>query len=248
MNAIKRNIPNAITSLNLFFGCVAIVFIFHNSLAEASWMIVFAAVADFFDGMVARLLKAHSPIGKELDSLADVVSFGVAPGMMLYQLIGVHPFNWIGLLIPVFAAIRLAKFNIDTRQTFYFIGLPTPANALFIASFPLILAHSSYWQSVYLSTISFTTWFFVCIAIACAGIMVSPLKLFSLKVKDTSWTNNKTRYLFLLLSLICFLIHPYPLLCYYILFCPSCQKNRSNYPRQYEQKYLFHNQSCIWNR
>jgi CDP-diacylglycerol---serine O-phosphatidyltransferase len=206
MNAIKRNIPNAITSLNLLFGCIAIVFIFHNRLASASWMIVFAAIADFFDGMAARLLKAHSPIGKELDSLADIVSFGVAPGMMLFQLIGTQPFNWVGLLIPIFAAIRLAKFNIDTRQTFYFIGLPTPANALFIASFPLIIAHDSYWQSVYLSNIFFSIWFFVGMAIACSALMVSPLKLFSLKVKDTSWGNNKTRYTFLLLSAACFLI------------------------------------------
>jgi len=205
MNAIKRNIPNAVTCLNLLFGCIAIVYVFNNHLADASWMIVLAAIADFFDGMAARLLNAHSPIGKELDSLADIVSFGVAPGMMLFQLIGTHPYNWIGLLIPVFAALRLAKFNIDTRQTFYFIGLPTPANALFIASFPLILAHNSYWQSVYLSNISLTTWFFIGIAVVCSAIMVSPIKLFSLKMKDTSWNNNKTRYIFLVVSLGCFI-------------------------------------------
>ena len=159
MNAIKRNIPNAITCLNLLFGCIAIVYVFHNRLTDASWMIIFAAIADFFDGMAARLLKVSSPIGKELDSLADMVSFGVAPGMIIYELIGTSPYNWIGLLIPVFAAIRLAKFNIDTRQTFYFIGLPTPANALFIASFPLIIAHDSSWQSIYLSDVSLTVWF-----------------------------------------------------------------------------------------
>ncbi len=97
MNAIKKNIPNAITCLNLLFGCIAIVFIFKNRLADASWMIVFAGIADFFDGMAARALKVHSPIGKELDSLADMVSFGVAPGMMIYQLIGTHTFklDWI---------------------------------------------------------------------------------------------------------------------------------------------------------
>jgi CDP-diacylglycerol---serine O-phosphatidyltransferase len=209
MNAIKRSIPNFITCLNLLFGCVAIVYIFQNRLPDASWMIVYAAIADFFDGMAARLLKVHSPIGKELDSLADVVSFGVAPGMMLFQLIGTHPFNWIGLLIPVFAALRLAKFNIDTRQTFYFIGLPTPANALFIASFPLIIRHDAYWQSVYLSNISFTIWFFAGITLVCSAIMVSPVKLFSLKIKDTSWNANKTRYFFLLLSLGCFLVLGY---------------------------------------
>jgi len=205
MNAIKRSIPNSITCLNLLFGCIAIVFVFHNRLPEASWMIAFAAIADFFDGMAARLLKAHSPIGKELDSLADMVSFGVAPGMIIYQLIGTAPYNWMGLLVPIFAALRLAKFNIDTRQAFYFIGLPSPANALLIASFPLILSHDNYWQSVYLSNVSFSTWFFIGIAIACSGLMVSPLKLFSLKIKDTSWANNKTRYLFLLISIGCIL-------------------------------------------
>lgn len=229
MNAIKRNIPNAITCLNLLFGCMAIVYVFHNRLPDASWMIVCAAIADFFDGMAARLLKVSSPIGKELDSLADVVSFGVAPGMMLFQLIGTYPFNWIGLLIPIFAAIRLAKFNIDTRQTFYFIGLPTPANGLFIVSFPLIIAHDSYWQSVYLSNIYFTTWFFVCIAIACSAIMVSPVKLFSLKIKDSSWHNNQTRYVFLIISLCCLLALGYTaipvIMLLYIIFSLFSKKS-----------------------
>jgi len=206
MNAIKRNIPNAITCLNLLFGCIAIVYVFNNRLADASWMIVFAAIADFFDGMAARLLKAHSIIGKDLDSLADMVSFGVAPGMMLFQLIGTHPFNWIGLLVPVFAAIRLAKFNNDTRQTFYFIGLPSPANALFIASFPLIISHDTYWQAIFLSNISFTIWFFMAVAVACSAIMVAPVKLFSLKMKDTSWKNNRARYSFLILAIGCFCV------------------------------------------
>jgi CDP-diacylglycerol--serine O-phosphatidyltransferase len=209
MNAIKRNIPNFITSLNLLFGCIAIVLVFQNRLSDASWMIVYAAVADFFDGMSARLLKVHSPIGKELDSLADVVSFGVAPGMILYQLIGTAPYNWIGLIVPVFAAIRLAKFNIDTRQTFYFIGLPSPANALLIAAFPLILQHDSYWHAVYLSNITFTVWFFAGLAIVCSGMMVSEIKLFSLKMKNMSWGSNKTRYIFLIISLGCFIVLGY---------------------------------------
>lgn len=209
MNGIKKNIPNAVTSLNLLFGCIAIIYALHNKLADASWMIAYAAIADFFDGMTARLLKISSPIGKELDSLADVVSFGVAPGMIIYQLINTTPYSWVGLLIPIFAAIRLAKFNIDTRQTFYFIGLPTPANALFIASFPLIITHNNYWHSVYFSNISFAVWFFVCVAIVCSAIMVSSIKLFSLKIKDTSWANNRTRYTFLLISLACFLLFSY---------------------------------------
>ncbi len=209
MNEIKRNIPNFITSLNLLFGCIAIVFVFQNRVSDASWMIVYAAVADFFDGMAARLLKVHSPIGKELDSLADVVSFGVAPGMIIFHLIGTHPFDWIGLIVPVFAAIRLAKFNIDTRQTYYFIGLPSPASGLLIAAFPLILQHDSYWRSIYLSNITFTIWFFAGLAIICSGMMVSEMKLFSLKMKDLSWANNKTRYSFLIISLACFIVLSY---------------------------------------
>lgn len=200
MNAIKKNIPNFITCLNLLFGCIAIIEVFKNHLDSASWMIALAAIADFFDGTTARLLKVHSVIGKELDSLADMVSFGVAPGMIIYQLIGTPPYNWIGLLIPVFAALRLAQFNTDTRQTYYFIGLPTPANALLIASFPLIINQNPYWRSVYYSNIFFIVWFFFILALACSVIMVAPVKLFSLKIKNTSWRSNKTQYIFLVLS------------------------------------------------
>lgn len=229
MNAIKRNIPNGVTSLNLLFGCMAIIYTLNNHPGNASWMIVLAAIADFFDGMTARLLKVSSPIGKELDSLADVVSFGVAPGMIIYQLIGTHPYNWIGLLVPIFAAIRLAKFNIDTRQTFYFIGLPTPANALFIASFPLIIEHNSYWHSVYFSDISFSVWFFIAVAIACSAVMVSSVKLFSLKIKDISWANNRMRYTFLIISLVCFLLLSYTsipiIMILYVLFSLLSKKS-----------------------
>jgi CDP-diacylglycerol--serine O-phosphatidyltransferase len=229
MKSIKQNIPNAITSLNLLFGCIAIVLVFENKVAEASWMIVFAAVADFFDGMTARLLKVHSPIGKELDSLADVVSFGVAPGMIIYQLIGTHPYNWAGLIVPVFAALRLAKFNIDDRQTTHFIGLPSPANALFITSFPLILQHDTYWQAIYRTNIIFSTWFLIGIAILCSALMVSPINLFSLKMKDTSWTNNKTRYIFVILSVVCLAVLRYTgvpvIMALYVLFSLVSKKS-----------------------
>jgi CDP-diacylglycerol--serine O-phosphatidyltransferase len=202
VNAIKRNIPNAITCLNLLFGCIAIVFIFQGKLTHASWMVIFAGVADFFDGMAARLLKVNSPIGKELDSLADMVSFGVVPGMMVFQLIGNYPYSWIGLCIPVFAALRLAKFNIDTRQATYFIGVPTPAISLFIASFPLIIFHHTYWNSIYMSDITFVSWFFVIISIACSALMVAPIRILSMKMKDTSWASNKARYSLVILSLV----------------------------------------------
>jgi CDP-diacylglycerol--serine O-phosphatidyltransferase len=215
VNAIKKNIPNAITSLNLLFGCIALIFIFGNRLVEASWMIVFAGVADFFDGMTARLLKVHSDIGKQLDSLADMVSFGVVPGMMVfklinnvsYELLDTNTFlRWASLCIPIFAALRLAKFNIDEHQATYFIGVPTPAISLLIVSFPLILNHSPYWQGIYSSNISFVCWFFSILSLVCAALMVLPFPLISLKFKNLSWGSNKGRYILLILSLASIII------------------------------------------
>ena len=206
MNAIKRNIPNAITSLNLLCGCIALVFIFHNELVLASWMVIFAAIADLFDGMSARLLKVSSPIGKELDSLADMVSFGVVPGMMIFQLINNTYFEWVGLCIPIFAALRLANFNIDTRQKTSFIGVPTPAIALLIASFPLILAHSDMWNGMYLSNITLVCWFFSILSVVCSALMVSPIRLLSMKAENLSWGVNKARYILVLFSILAIIV------------------------------------------
>lgn len=202
MSFIRRNIPNAITSLNLLCGCIALVYIEKDALYIASRFVLAAAVADFFDGLAARALKVNSPIGKELDSLADVVSFGVVPGMMLFRLIHQPVFCWIGLLVPVFGAIRLAKFNIDDRQATYFIGLPIPANALFIISFPLIINYHEFWLKFYLANADLCAYIFSAIAIICSALMVWPVRLFSMKMKDMSWKNNKTRYIFAILSLI----------------------------------------------
>ncbi len=178
MSFIKRNIPNAITCLNLLCGCIALVFISQGFSFIGSWFILGAAVADFFDGLAARALNVKSPIGKDLDSLADMVSFGVVPGMMLVRLIQDPMLCWIGLIVPVFAALRLAKFNIDDRQTTYFIGLPSPANAMFIISFPLIIRYHPYWQEVYLANKDFATYFFVAIAVICSALMVMHVPLF----------------------------------------------------------------------
>jgi CDP-diacylglycerol--serine O-phosphatidyltransferase len=202
MSFVKRNIPNAITCINLLCGCIALVYVGQDFLYIASWLVVAAGVADFFDGMAARLLKVNSPIGKELDSLADMVSFGVVPGMMLFKLIHDPIFCWMGLLVPVFAAIRLAKFNIDENQTTYFVGLPSPANALFIISFPLIIRYKIHWQEFYLANAQFCTYFFSAIAIICSALMVMPVRIFSMKMKDMSWANNKMRYVFILLSVV----------------------------------------------
>jgi CDP-diacylglycerol---serine O-phosphatidyltransferase len=167
---IKRNIPNAITCGNLLCGCLAIVCAFNGNLIWASYLVGIAAVLDFLDGFAARMLKVHSEIGKQLDSLADMVTFGVVPGVIMFHLIqyalvfdvisnadpellmgaGAISFtHWtfipfIAFLIPVFSALRLAKFNIDTRQSDSFIGVPTPANSILIASFPLILGVENY--------------------------------------------------------------------------------------------------------
>lgn len=216
--AIKNHIPNFITLLNLLSGCIAIVFIFDNQLAVASYLIGLSAIFDFLDGFLARLLKAESPIGKDLDSLADVVSFGLIPGLILFKLIeyssgisinigfiSVVPF--IAFLIPLFSALRLAKFNNDERQTDVFFGLPTPANALLIASFPLILTQQSTLvginflsiQSLFLSTI-----FLVVITILLSYLLIAEIQLLSLKFKNFTWKENKVRYIFLGTS--CFLL------------------------------------------
>ncbi|MBA2582111.1 MAG: CDP-diacylglycerol--serine O-phosphatidyltransferase [Bacteroidetes bacterium] len=147
---MKKNIPNFITCLNLLSGCLAVVAAFHEQIIWSCYLIGLAAVFDFFDGLVARLFKAYSPIGKDLDSLADIVSFGVAPGVILFQMITISfeaysiplferslqvlAFASTGFLVTIFGAIRLAKFNIDERQATSFLGLPIPAGAIFIAS------------------------------------------------------------------------------------------------------------------
>lgn len=212
--AIKHHIPNFITLLNLLSGCIAIVFIFENQLTIAAYLIGLAAVFDFLDGFFARLLKAQSPIGKDLDSLADVVSFGLVPGMILFKLLGYSigistntgitafiPF--IAFLIPLFSALRLAKFNNDKRQTEVFMGLPTPANAILIASFPLILIQQSTLigidilsiQSLFLSTV-----FLIAITIFLSYLLVAEIPLLSLKFKTFGWEENKIRFTFLGIS------------------------------------------------
>jgi CDP-diacylglycerol--serine O-phosphatidyltransferase len=165
--SIKKNIPNTITLGNLLCGCLAIIKVFEGDLVWASYLVGIAAVCDFFDGFAARLLKVSSPIGKDLDSLADMVTFGVVPGLVIFQIIHVSVFNtyffskslpdnpiggvddfgpkylnylpYVALAIPVFSCIRLAVFNNDVRQSDSFIGLPTPGNAILICSLPIIL-------------------------------------------------------------------------------------------------------------
>ena len=209
---MKNQIPNALTSLNLVFGCLSIIAALDNRLTDASLFILAAAVLDFFDGFAARALNAHSEIGKQLDSLADVVSFGVAPGMIFYMLMG-KCFSSTGFcinmylpfLIPVFSAIRLAKFNIDTRQSDLFIGLPTPANAIFLAAIPFIIQHDTFGVADFFQQQYFLKLF----PFLSAYLLIAELPLIALKFKNFTWVDNKARFIFIGLSLISIIAFQY---------------------------------------
>ena len=197
--AFKQHIPNTFTCCNLLSGAVAVVMAFEGHFAWAFLLIILGALFDFCDGGVARLLGVSSPIGKELDSLADLVTFGLAPSMMLMQAIRIETaasnYDWgywslVCLLMAAFSALRLAKFNVDTRQTDSFIGLATPANAIFWAS--LIAA----WPEL----ASYAAWVpmgMVALMLVSCWLLVSEIPFFSLKFHNFSWQENKTRYVFL---------------------------------------------------
>lgn len=210
----KKQIPNSITALNLLSGIFAIIATFEGALLWAGFFIALGAFFDFFDGLAARLLNVKSDMGKEMDSLADLVSFGLAPGFIVYQLMlqsdklpqwilfEHNTAPYLAFLIPVLAAFRLAKFNIDTRQTTSFIGLPSPANALFFASLPFILNASfavelpvfQHWISNY--------WFLLIMVFLISILMVVELPLFALKFSNLTWRENSYRFLFLGIALI----------------------------------------------
>ncbi len=208
MNAIKRNIPNLITLSNLVVGIFSIIMAFNGKLIYSGLFIFAGSFLDFFDGFTARLLNVNSEIGKQLDSFADMITFGLAPGIIMYNLILLQPFNYpycfgiyfetsyIAFLIPIFSSIRLAKFNIDTRQTSSFIGLPTPASAIFIASLPIIINNYNTEFSIEL---------LLAITVTLSLLLVSELPLFSLKIKSKDQiksTKNIIRLLFLIKSII----------------------------------------------
>ncbi len=201
---MKKHLPNAVTCLNLFFGCLALTNIFAGQLELAAWFVAAAALADFADGLVARALRVSSAIGKDLDSLADMVSFGVVPGAFIYQLLtysvetGGMP-SWVpyvGYLVSIFSALRLAKFNNDTRQTTSFVGLPTPACTLVVASLPLILAYDQFG----LAPIILHPALLLGLTVLLSGLLVAELPLFALKFKNLRWADNRRRFLFMLLT------------------------------------------------
>ena len=196
MKKIRNNIPNAITSLNLLFGCMACIAAFNcydpvcgglKGYELAFLLIALSAVADFFDGLVARLLHAVSGIGKELDSLADLVSFGLAPAMVLYNLMLEHGAGHralLAMLLPVFGALRLARFNVDTNQATTFTGLPIPANAIFWIGFTA-------WYAAH----PVPLWAVLALVIVLSLLMVCNLRMFSLKMHNLSVKENYRQYL-----------------------------------------------------
>ena len=215
-----KHIPNFITSLNLASGFIAIIFAANGNLVTASWFILAAMLFDFLDGLSARLLKAYSEIGKELDSLADIVSFGVAPGIIIYQLLNSSLSLYSPIIVnsneiraslilifpvimPVCGALRLAKFNIDTTQATTFKGLPIPANALSVIS---IVIAGHYSHSQLLNSFTGSPFLLILFTIILSLLMVSRIPLLSLKVSNLKLKGNEGRYILVVLVLIAYLI------------------------------------------
>ena len=210
--SLKRHIPNAITCGNLFSGCMSILFLTSGMPVKAAIMIFVAGLFDFLDGFTARLLHAHTPIGADLDSLSDVVSFGVAPGFIMYELmqqsrdliplslLGIKVLPCLAFLLPVFSAIRLAKFNIDDTQKTSFRGMPAPAMAIFVASLPLALSQAA----SLVPSLHYYTCFNLTIILS--YLMVCHFRFFSFKMKSVKWKGNEVRWIFLLAALVGFAI------------------------------------------
>lgn len=196
---LTKYLPDTITCLNLLSGSVAVIFAFRDDFDAALGMIVLAAVFDFLDGLAARVFHAYSDIGKELDSLADTVSFGLAPSLILYNWLAgftscIHPYVcYIPLLIAAFSALRLAKFNLDTRQSESFLGLPVPASALFAASLAAFAGHYEHISNTFLAN----NWAIPAVTIILCALLVSELPMFSMKLKTLKWKDNAQRFTFL---------------------------------------------------
>ena len=185
-------LPNILTLLNLLCGCVAVMLVFRfGYLQEAFWFVMLGALFDFFDGFAARLLKQYSPLGKQLDSLADMVTFGLAPAAMVFVMMlqaGGGNWSYVAFLIPLFSALRLAKFNIDEGQSDSFIGLPTPANAIFFAALGYL----------WVGELRFDPYTLAVIVALMSWLLIGPIRMFAFKFKDFSFRNNSLRYIFIL--------------------------------------------------
>ncbi len=217
---MKKYIPNLITQLNLTAGLIAILFATQNQLDYAAYFVFFGIFLDFFDGFIARILHKESEIGVQLDSLADMVTSGVVPGIVMFQLLHKADTDWLmvdylsnfkeitflpflALILPLAAAYRLAKFNVDDRDDHDFIGLPTPALALFVVSLPLISIYGKHEWAVNMVN---GTYFLIVTTILGSILMISELSLFSLKFSNFSLKNNLVKYLFLVLAILLLLV------------------------------------------
>ena len=199
---MSKHIPNLLTISNLICGCIALYFTFHSKLVFSAYLIGLAAVFDFMDGAAARLLNVSNPIGKELDSLADMISFGLVPGSVVFHLLEESPlsqYSFIGLVVPIFSAYRLAKFNVDENQNENFIGLPTPANCLVFVSIPLITTFNSESTIAYLVEIPEIL---LIITVLMSLALVSRINMFSLKFKNFKLQDNKFRFFLITISII----------------------------------------------
>jgi CDP-diacylglycerol--serine O-phosphatidyltransferase len=226
--SVKRHIPNIVTLLNLFSGCIALIFAVYGNFIAAAFFVFLGIFFDFFDGLLARKLNVQSPLGIQLDSLADLVTSGVVPGVIMFKLISLtidapeystysdswnSIFHWqgfklsvlplVGLLIPLASAYRLAKFNLDEDQQTFFKGLPVPANTLMILSLPLIL---EYQNNDLMNSIIINKCFLIGLTLLSCYLLNSKIKLFALKFNNWSFANNATRYIFLMISIVMLIV------------------------------------------
>lgn len=197
-----RHLPNFLTCCNLVCGCFGIIFVLEGREIPAAYFVWLAGLFDFFDGFAARILKVTSAIGKELDSLADVISFGVLPSLVMYKMISASTDSsalpYIGLTIAIFSALRLAIFNVDETQRDAFRGLNTPANTIFITSLPLIYNQVGPWL--------YDPAVLIAITLTFSFLLVSPIEFFAFKFKSFRWEDNKIRFTFLLLAVLLLII------------------------------------------
>lgn len=231
---VAKHVPNFFTAMNLVCGLVSIILAMNEQDGNYTWpaMLIFlAGVFDYLDGTAARLLGSYSELGKQLDSMADLISFGVAPGIIMYRIMSgpgmagpnilerLHIIPYVALLIPVCSAFRLAKFNIDTRQTVNFIGLPTPANAIFFASIPLILSLQpcifTFIKLNFLTDIFSNIRILTILIVFFSYLLISEFRIFSMKFRKGASTGNQVRYIFLgaaLVLLVLFSLNAIPII------------------------------------
>lgn len=203
---MKKHIPNLITSTNLAIGCIGIFHVLTVSREEAIYFVILAGIFDFLDGFAARLLKVKSEIGKQLDSLADLISFGLLPSFFLLSWIQESsPYYWMAIIVAVFSALRLAKFNVDDSQTDSFVGLPTPANAIMITSL-VFLPFELYWYTL------------LSICLLSAMLLVSPVRLLSLKFSSFSWKGNESRWILIFGTMVLSVVFQWTFLPFLIPF------------------------------